>query len=386
LAVWEEQEKAAEVDGILAAQSAQHIVIGHSTTRAGSIVARFGGKVFLIDTGMLGGEYYPGGRAAALEIRDGKFTAIYPEEREVVFDAAATPRSARTGVTEMEFAGAELGGGAAQAPTPDKLSSAPRKPERVWLGADGQPLPFAGEEELKQFMRTARVASMKTVGKGITLPRRALLEKDGVRMHAMFRDVSEEKDRFVGAAGTTELFFRDSYLFEMAAFELSRLLGIDFVPPTILRRISGQDGSLQVWVENALDEGGRLQKKVNPPDVENWRKDLDMMRVWDALIYNMDRNMGNILYGPDWKFWSIDHTRSFRRHDTLKDPHLVKRCDRVFWERLRTVDDATITARLKPYLQRYEIEGLLKRRKALVALIQKLIDERGEEAILFALR
>jgi len=40
------------------------------------IVSRFDGKVFLIDTGMLS-SYFAGGRASALEIKDGKVSFIY---------------------------------------------------------------------------------------------------------------------------------------------------------------------------------------------------------------------------------------------------------------------------------------------------------------------
>ena len=260
------------------------------------------------------------------------------------------------------------------------------KAGRVWVGMDGQPLPFKTEEEALEFLRTAKVGSMKIIGQGITLPRLAVLEKDGVRMHAVFRDVDEEKDVFRGSAGTTEMFFRDSYLFEVAAYELSRVLGLDFVPPAVERKVNAQRGSLQVWVENALTDFSRVRKKINPPDLERWRVGLRQMHAWDALIYNTDRNAGNILYGPDWKLWSIDHTRSFRRFNELKEPGQVTGCDRTFWEKLRTVDDETIRTHLKPYLRKYEIDGLLKRRQKLVELIQKLINERGEDAVLFTLR
>ena len=48
----------------------------------GRIATRFGGRVVQIDTGMLGGTFYPGGRASALEIRDGGFVAVYEDGRE----------------------------------------------------------------------------------------------------------------------------------------------------------------------------------------------------------------------------------------------------------------------------------------------------------------
>jgi hypothetical protein len=52
----------------------------------GHIRSRFGGKVFLIDTGMLS-TYWQGGRASALEIHAGdKFTAQYLDGQDVLFE------------------------------------------------------------------------------------------------------------------------------------------------------------------------------------------------------------------------------------------------------------------------------------------------------------
>ncbi len=74
---------APEVDAILAAQQARGIIVGHTVSPTGSIQTRFDGKVIMIDTAMLPG-YAPKGRASALEIRGGVFTAIYRDGREVV--------------------------------------------------------------------------------------------------------------------------------------------------------------------------------------------------------------------------------------------------------------------------------------------------------------
>ena len=72
-----------EVDKILAAQHATAIVVAHTVVAGGRIGVRFGGKVIGIDTGMQQA-YIPDGRASALEIRGGVFTAIYTDKREVI--------------------------------------------------------------------------------------------------------------------------------------------------------------------------------------------------------------------------------------------------------------------------------------------------------------
>jgi hypothetical protein len=81
---WSEEEGAAQMGKILDAYQATHIVVGHTVQKGGRIRPRFGGKVLLIDTGMLS-SYYPGGRASALEIHDdAKFTAEYMNEAVVL--------------------------------------------------------------------------------------------------------------------------------------------------------------------------------------------------------------------------------------------------------------------------------------------------------------
>jgi Calcineurin-like phosphoesterase len=82
LALQPEEELAPVLPGILELMKARAIVIGHSTVLPGRIVARLGGRVILIDTGMVGGEFYKGGVPSALEWRGDTLTAIYLDRRE----------------------------------------------------------------------------------------------------------------------------------------------------------------------------------------------------------------------------------------------------------------------------------------------------------------
>jgi hypothetical protein len=67
---------------ILELLGAGAIVIGHTVTADFRITRRFDGRVIQIDTGMLGGAFYPGGKPSALEIRGDTLTAIYQSGRE----------------------------------------------------------------------------------------------------------------------------------------------------------------------------------------------------------------------------------------------------------------------------------------------------------------
>ena len=82
LATEPEAAFAPQAAAVLRTLGARAIVIGHTVTNGLRIRARFGGRVVQIDTGMLGGTWYPGGVASALEIRGETLTAIYEKARE----------------------------------------------------------------------------------------------------------------------------------------------------------------------------------------------------------------------------------------------------------------------------------------------------------------
>jgi hypothetical protein len=246
-------------------------------------------------------------------------------------------------------------------------------------------LPFKSDAEVLEFLRTAKVLSEKGIPTGVTAPHKLLLEKDGIRANAVFRRVDEQKTDMVFSSGNRELNFRDSYLFEPAAYELATLLGMDNVPPAVVRSIGGSSGSVQIWVEQAVPEDTRVKKKLVSPDPVRWTEYGHVMKVFDALIYNTDRNQGNLLTTPDWKLWFIDHTRAFRLHTDFPLGTKLTRCDRRLLRRLTALDASTVRERLKPYLRKGEIEAVLKRRDRLVQYFNRLIAEHGEEQVLFDL-
>ncbi len=290
---------------------------------------------------------------------------------------APTPSVGRPeGVPRESFAAATYG-------SPVILPQLTASSAGVWLDPEGKPLPFTSDEEVMEFLRTARLIRFRTIPQGVTHPRRALLEKDGVQMHAIFHDVNQYNPVQKLANGTVVLNFRDSYIFEPAAYELSRLLGLDNVPPTILRKFQFKRGSLRVWVENTMTERSRIRDNLKAPDKVLWSKQIWNMRVFDNLIYNTDRNQGNILIDRNWKVWLIDHGRAFQRGKELRNPELIVQCGRKLWEKLKSLDEQVVRERLKKFLRSYEIKALLRRRDKLVEHIQKLIQERGESKVLF---
>jgi hypothetical protein len=84
-----------EVGAVLAGFKANAIVGGHTVKAGGRVQVRLDGRVFQIDTGMLS-SVYTGGRASALEIKDGTFTAIYLDKRERLSGPSDRPSGAAT--------------------------------------------------------------------------------------------------------------------------------------------------------------------------------------------------------------------------------------------------------------------------------------------------
>jgi hypothetical protein len=90
-ATWRPDQGASQLNVLQRRYGPVRFVVGHTMTSGFRVVARFSSRVFLIDTGMLS-SYYQGGRASALEIRNGNYSVVTPDGRQVLFD----PMSAST--------------------------------------------------------------------------------------------------------------------------------------------------------------------------------------------------------------------------------------------------------------------------------------------------
>jgi len=231
-------------------------------------------------------------------------------------------------------------------------------------------LPTA-DADIEQFLLKANVIKTRSAGKGITNSVRATLS-DGVLTHdAHIQTIDESKREFRTDSGT-EFNFRDSWSFNVAAYKLDRLLGLRLVPVTVQRRYRTSHAAFTWWIDDVqMDEADRLKRKLQSPDPLGWNEEMQLVRLFDQLIYNVDRNLGNLIITKDWTIWAIDHTRAFRTLTTLKTPGNVARCDRQVFERLKALDRATLRRELSDYLQTWEIDGILKRRDAIVTLIEQ---------------
>lgn len=237
--------------------------------------------------------------------------------------------------------------------------------------------PALSDEEKEQFLKEARVESTRQIGKGVTGALRATLT-DGTLTHdAQIQTIDQRRNTGPARRGV-ELNFRDSWTFNIAAYRLDRLLGLHLVPVSVERRYRNKTGAFTWWIDDVMmDEGERLKKKIEPPSPRRFNDMMTLVRLFDQLIYNVDRNMGNILYTTDWRVWAIDHTRAFRLHRDLRTPAHITRCDRAVFEALKRLDTETLERELGRWLTGWERDAILDRRDAIV----KLLEARGPAAL-----
>ena len=79
----------------------------------------------------------------------------------------------------------------------------------------------------------------------------------------------------------------------------------------------------------------------------------------------------------------IDHTRAFQVRLDPMNIEKIMWCERGLWQKLQSLDVAQLTSRVDEFVTDFEIREVLRRRDLLVAHIQRLIDERGEGAVIF---
>jgi hypothetical protein len=257
------------------------------------------------------------------------------------------------------------------------------------VAAHGQAaLPAAAEpattDQQEVFLAKANVVGAKQLGKGVTQPWRLTLERDGVRHDAAFQAVDRSKDEVNFRSGRSERDFRDFYGYNIAAYKLARLLGYDdLVPATVERVWKGRRGALTWWVNKKWDEDERQKAGVAPTDLAAWERQMYLARAFTQLVDDSDRNLGNQLVTADFRLWLIDFTRAFRPTKGVRNPTLLRRIDRRFFDRLKAVTDDELRKGMGDWVEKPARDALLERRAAMVKHFEALVAERGDTQVFY---
>ena len=282
---------------------ASRVVIGHTTTWTRQVETRLDGRVIAVNTGMLRASY--GGSGQALVIEDGLLSV-----------------TGEQGETRLE-------------PVP-----APRRPAGVSRHTDDRDL--------------------------------AVLLASGVVLDPLARSAERSRVR-VKAGGKTVLAVFDRSAPdrkrkpELAAYKLDRLLGLDMVPVTVRRQIEGYEGTLQWFAADPITESERAARYADDSQACPVDKQIDAMRVFDALIGNDHRSTAAMLYADDdWRLMLVDHRRAFGYAPDARLPAGRDGLDVEWRALLRNLDDDRLRSTLSDALGERELQALAARRDALL--------------------
>ncbi|MGH8204091.1 MAG: hypothetical protein ACREST_05735, partial [Steroidobacteraceae bacterium] len=318
----------ANLQAALTKLGVKRVVEGHTVSPIGRALSRFDGRVVLMDTGMLAPVYK--GPASAFVYENGEWSVAYADQPGQRFQPESPPR--------------------AVGPRPGRLD----------------------DDALEHWLTEAEIVGVEELDTGITEPQRVTLRKDGVELRAVFKRLSVSFED--GAAARS--FDADRFEYELAAYQLDRLLDLDMVPVTVQRTVGRHKGILQFWVDGSINLRQMLEQKLQPSGWCPTNPQYNLMNVFDLLIHNTDRTQENALFTRDWMLVLIDHSRSFGT--SLKAPALLYKnpveLPPALAQRLAKLDKATLQAALGPYLHRRQIDALLKRR-------DRLLSEYGAPAV-----
>ncbi|NVJ66562.1 MAG: metallophosphoesterase [Gammaproteobacteria bacterium] len=313
------------INSVLNYFGANQIFLGHTPDNSLKVRSRFGGKVIMLDTGM-SQSYYKGNPSVV------NLTA--------------------NGLQVLNINDAN---------NKQPLVDAVRKP----ISPNG-----FSDDYLRDYYQKAKVTAEKELGDFYTNPIRLTFDLDGKQHRAIFKYLDTDQnleDKRWNKVGN----FADRFIYDLAAFELDRLLGLNMVPFVMEYKHDGKTGILQYWVEDSVSKSELIMEKRALDGYCTQSAARDLMQIFDWLIFNEDRNTGNELYTEDdAQLWLIDHTRAFRVKNSLPkyDTEVFERLtppqtiSPSYKERLLSLNSDNLKQALGKYLHRKQIDSILKRR------------------------
>lgn len=292
--------------------SVSRLVVGHTPTSDRQVQSRFNGSLLFADTGMLKSVY--AGQASALLIEAGQVQVLYPEKPDL------------------------------NVPTPQPRMVGPR--------------PIAiDDDQLEQLLNSASIVGNTAREDGNT----ELELADGERrVTALFIPAVESRRR-------------RTFIPEVAAYRLDRLLALDMVPVAVKREFNGRPGAVLLQTnESWMNEARRSQSQ----DEMAWcalADQLKLMYVFDNLIHNQGRTMTEILYRPgSLQLTLIGNRRILARDNKL--PAYLANAPLLFspyqLSRLASLNSALLEDQLGDVLDRGRRRALLRRRDLLLKMAQ----------------
>jgi len=298
----------------------RQLVVGHTPDPRGAL-QRLDGQVLRLDTGMLKAVYR--GRATALVQEQGKQYLHYAGQAEPA------------------------------QPIVDERSMS----RELWGMSDA---------ELESLLRTGEIINSREIGTGVTKPLRLTVRLDDKQTDAVYKHEDslpglESRGRYIARKADDA----DRYQYDPAAYRLDRLLDLQMVPVSVIRKVEDREGSVGAWIPNAINERDRVEQQVPFDGYCEQTEQYRLRFVFDILIHNDDRNLTNIIWTrDDFMLRFIDHSLAFRsparrpkqyRKVTLRVSDLLR-------GHLEQLNKDNLTRELSAWLHPRQIETILERR------------------------
>ncbi|MBT3984246.1 MAG: hypothetical protein HOE90_23020 [Bacteriovoracaceae bacterium] len=195
-------------------------------------------------------------------------------------------------------------------------------------------------------------------------------------------------DRVVMSDGTqaikkTDLGSREAQR-EVAAYEFSEIVGLELVPPTVLKKEGAGAYSLQTWVEDGrtakqwrdyIRAGNTEGLPVKEADLVKRSVDPNL-RFFDQIIGNRDRHIRNYMYRPDGTIVAIDNARSFMAGRARPMPNIsTKKGMQDFismipsaevYQKFTSASEDSLKRKLGGHLGETELAEFLQRRREFI--------------------
>ena len=240
------------------------------------------------------------------------------------------------------------------------------------LEADSAKIWAGHAKEFEELLENAEVVSIQELGRGANNPKLVTLRQGERTLRGLWKPIQRGPKEWAW----------ESYETEVAAYKIDRMLGLDMVPPTVVKEIDGQKGSLQLWVD-----GCRLYEDVEGDDHEtvSWEQQISRMRVFDTVIGNWNRGQRNYMVDDEWNVVLIDHSQAFSSSHYLDEQldKLPPRFDREQIESVKHWNVEYLSFRFGRLLLKPQVHAIIIRRDALLRYVDNLVENRGDENVWF---
>ena len=155
----------------------------------------------------------------------------------------------------------------------------------VLATAPGAPAQSFDKAWIQEFMLTAEIVEAIEIGTGVTNPWRLTLSNGEITHDVAFQSVNEQRYR-QRLGQRQEINFVDAYRYNIAAYRVAELLGIDhMMPVTVERDWDGKGGAMTWWIDDVMmNEATRLTERRWAPDMQAHNQQYWRMLVFAELV------------------------------------------------------------------------------------------------------